>query len=1508
MPLAAGTHLGPYETLGLLGAGGMGEVYRARDARLGREVAVKVLPEQVACDPVRLARLQREARAIAALNHPNILTVHDVGTSAGRSYVVTELLQGETLRQAARSGERPQSELLQLAIQVAQGLEAAHAKGIVHRDIKPENVFVTRDGRAKILDFGVAKLSDGDVEPAAERGQVPNGGVATGAGFALGTVAYMSPEQVRGHPVDHRTDIFSLGVVLYELLSGEHPFRRETAMSTIGAILEETPQELATLSRSIAPALSRVVATCLEKSREARFRSAHDVACAIEAVLAEPAARAGLDQEERSPYPGLTSFTEKDAGIFFGRQQEVAELWSRLRTRRLLAVIGPSGAGKTSFVRAGLIPARPRGWAALYATPGRRPALALAQALTPELAGDAAAIGQLLRGLSDSAESAEDAWLVAAVIRWRSAHAEAVLVLDQFEELFTLNAGPAQQRFAALVARLVDEAGVHVVLVLRDDFLMCCHEHPPLAPLFRELLPLGVPTRDALRAAVLEPARRRGYSFEDERLADDMVRACEGARGTLPLLAFAVSRLWELRDPQRRLLTRTAHDQMGGVAGALGQHAEAALTAVGTAREGIVREVFRNLVTSRGTRAVVEREQLLSVFPEREAAEEVLRRLVEARLLTCYHAEGEAGHPGRERIEIVHESLLTAWPRLARWRAQDEDGARLRDQLRQAAQLWAERNRSRDLLWTGTAAHEFGLWRSRYPGALTALEEDFARAMREKARRRRRLVRATTAFAILGLVAVTIAIGVSRHGAVQAARRAEASELLAFAQARLASDPTEALALATASLELADTGAARVFAVKALSEGPPAREFVGGMLRTPSFSPSGRWLAVGGNSSDIRVLSAEGGRALVLRLDEPGANPYPAIGAWASDELLVTGRVGGDRVEVWSLPQGRRVRTIGFGRHSQWHVWSSSQLLCAETEDGGSGGVLLRSWRLPGGEGVRLGRVAPRQDAPLGMIAPDGRSWLAPGDHEITMLPLPVGSGRSRRLAPLEAKLVWPLYAVSSPDRLVATDEKGTVHVWSFPLGWPESAVKITRLERRPEGWPDPSGRWLAGYREAASRQHELRLWDLRTEPFVQHRTLRREGAWANAPAAFHPAGEWIVASNAESTRLRFWPLHRSAPSVVDRYSGPVAFSPDGGSLAMVADENRLRLWSLSGPPRSSAGPLPVLPSSPWVALAFAPQAKSLFGVTGDLFAPGERSVWLLPLDGEPPRRLPGTTTPDTLFGVVVSPGGRWVATAAAWGGPRKKLLIYDLLTGGVQELMQPPGAAAPVTGPAPSPAATGFEGGIVGALFAGERTLLTAGDGGIRRWNLSDGSHTLVCAAPAGQATSAAFSADARTALVTHRPRSAMRSCAQPMLCDLTSGSARRLPEFGDCVHAVALHRSGTVAATLDGEGLVRVGRLGRGTPHLLFGHARPIRRGLARLEISPDLRWLASVGLDETLRLWPMPDLEQAPLHAIGHQELLARLHALTNLRAKRDPSLAGGFAVTADPFTGWSDVPSW
>ena len=343
-PLAPGSRLGPYEIDDMIGAGGMGQVYRASDPRLGRHVAIKVLSGSSAADPEAVRRFETEARAAGTLDHPNLLVVYDVGRDGAVSYIVSELLTGETLREGLRSGPIPEREAIEYAVQITQGLTAAHERGIIHRDLKPENLFITRDRRIKILDFGVAKLirtSEADAPTAIVD-------TVTAPGVVVGTVGYMAPEQVRGEPIDHRADIFALGVVIHEMLAGSKPFQRDTTPESLTAILKDEPPDL---SPHASPALARCVRRCLEKRREDRFHSAHDLGLALD-LLSPITASGALPVADRA----ATAIPRRKALLYGAASLAVlaSGLGGAMLDRRLRPAVVPPSFRRLTF-RRGLI-------------------------------------------------------------------------------------------------------------------------------------------------------------------------------------------------------------------------------------------------------------------------------------------------------------------------------------------------------------------------------------------------------------------------------------------------------------------------------------------------------------------------------------------------------------------------------------------------------------------------------------------------------------------------------------------------------------------------------------------------------------------------------------------------------------------------------------------------------------------------------------------------------------------------------------------------------------------------------------------------------------------------------------------------------------------------------------------------------------------------------------------------------------------------------------------------
>ncbi len=478
--------------------------------------------------------------------------------------------------------------------------------------------------------------------------------------------------------------------------------------------------------------------------------------------FADKLALEGVDEreeraEDQAPYRGLATFTPADADRFVGRERETEAFTNRLRVTPLLVVVGASGAGKSSFVQAGLVPALGDRFTTLIVRPGTTPISTLTAVLHQAELGAA--------GLSIDGEELPEALRV-----WASKENRSLLVyIDQFEELFTLCHDPVErERYVAALIRLARSADdpIRVVLTVRDDFLLRCQQVEALRErLVHGLQLLATPTPGDLQRILIEPARRAGYQFEDPELPVEMVAEVAEMPAALPLLSFTASQMWDLRDRHHHRLSRKAYETLGGVGGALAQHAERVFGQMPSDEQRLVRVGFRNLVTADGTRAVLTRAELLEVLGRQASAESVLEKLITARLLTA--SEGVGG----DRVEVVHEALLSAWPRLIDWRREDAEGSRLRDQLRAAARQWEERGRPRGLLWRDEALTEYQLWRTRHGGQLMAIEQEFGDASAREALRGRRLRNAAigTILAVL-VVGMVVALVLYRDAESQRVR------------------------------------------------------------------------------------------------------------------------------------------------------------------------------------------------------------------------------------------------------------------------------------------------------------------------------------------------------------------------------------------------------------------------------------------------------------------------------------------------------------------------------------------------------------------------------------------------------------------------------------------------------------------------------------------------------------------------------------------------------------------
>ncbi len=1501
-----------YQILEMLGRGGMGEVWHAFDLKLRVEVALKALRPEFFKSERRLELLRQEVRAAREVVSPNVCRIFDLIEIEGRELVSMEYVDGATLLGVLQErGPLDLKEAQDIASQFLAGLEAIHKVGLVHRDIKPENIMLTRAGRVVVMDFGLARQE------------------TEGGGSVSGTPAYMAPEQAAGQQLDARADVYAAGVVLAEMVSPDGIKSYESRQSVWEGVRSE-PAEVP--DSPWAPVISRAVA----RDRERRPNSAHTLIRELEDVTLRVEGAENLH-----PYPGLASFTEGDAEYFFGREAEVEQVWRKLDgPPRMLGLVGPSGAGKSSFIRAGLVPNAGTGWAIITCTPGSSAFRSLSQALASELAGDADAMRDLV-DIEDLDTT------VSAVSRWRCQHSQALLVIDQFEELFTLNAPADRVRFANLLGRLNLEADVFVLLSMRDDFFFNCHQFEALNPLATDLTLLGPPTGAALRRALVQPATKCGYRFEADDLVKEMLAEVEGERGALPMLAFAAARLWEKRDRESGLLTREAYQDIGGVGGALARHAEATIDRIGVERLPIVRELFRNLVTAEGTRAVREWNELLSVFdgddkgkqivgagfiPAREAAKEVLRELIDARLLTSYEIREEDEAPTR-RVEIIHESLLANWPRLMGWQTQDADSSRLRDELRQAARTWDEHDRSEDRLWAGSAYREYELWRERYPGGLTEIEEAFTSEITAFATRRRRRRRFAAAVGVSALVIVLAIVTSLWRRSVLHERRAEAQKLIALGTLEMDDYPTAALAFATQSLQLADSEEARFLSLEALWQGPTV--FIVGEDRTDnvSFSPGGSWL--------VKTLEKQGDRdngslVLVSRTGEQRVVPFPpGTGKirtprtkFGAEEDLFLSEADlfaevGEPIVLWSAPEGRVLASA--------QPADDSELLRGRAIFADEGGPLALFTRddgdlvhvetlRPDGLHKRLGmiRMTIPEGGSRGLCMPrKSGEWLGVVEgNEVSV----VGVGRDgltqkRLLGRHEGKLLSFCDADPFGRFLVTVSRSGQIKLWdavgdrapttaddmrglfysnvsgdgshffavdSLPRekvaeGWIWSIEdlelhlrrRIQRIEQK--RWPafDPVGLRFA----MAGPVPATRVWSLGAPAAAEPTLLRRgKGTGAGYPE-FSPDGQW-VATGGDA----FWPLARREPAVIpldlNRFIGELQIGPEGRYVATAADA-KVSLFPLEGPvPPAGHTVFEVDGTLRLFDLAITTGGE-LFAVTGSF-----GQVWIGRDDGKGAQLLDVKGT----F-IDFSPDGQTLAIVN-FESPQTQVIIWDVAHARQVALLQLDDAEIRWN-----------------PVFRGDGRLLTGTSKGVVAWDVETGDHEVIA-----ELDVAGFNVneDGRRLLVAELGEEGIfgDSTSSPLFYDLDSGVITRLETHGTHFRSGALDRKGAVVATGGRDGIIRVGHVTGEEPHLLFGHDGAV--GL--LAFDPLGRWIISGGSEHTVRIWPMPDLSKPPLHTLPRDELIAKLKTLTNVRLVRDPDSSTGWKLTHKPFQGWDTVPTW
>jgi serine/threonine protein kinase/formylglycine-generating enzyme required for sulfatase activity len=803
-----------------LGVGSMGQVYLAHDLLLERPVAVKFL--HLGTDPAARARLIEEARAIARLQHPNVVSIYRVSDFAGHPYLVSEFVQGRPLHQLERPMKsRP---ALDIALDLTRGLAAAHRRGVLHRDIKPANAVLTEDGRAKLLDFGLAVILDGDRAPSARAPAQPGDASAlttdetsvlgeqtlarqqaarqaahepdaagprapdgteqdaTTAGFEAGSVSlipdaigdltsahaelpeyvvgtpmYMAPEVWRGETATRRSDLYSLGILLYELLAGTAPFRNVAIHELSNAVQQQEIPRLGEVSAAVEPALAAIVDRLVERDPRDRFRSADALLVALE----ECAAPSVIDTHpDGNPYRGLAAFEAAHASLFFGRRGEARELVDRVRVEAFVVVGGDSGTGKSSLCKAGVLTwlVEHDGWSCVEVVPGRHPVRALAAALAPWAGIDEAALVDLLRDGPDGVARAIRQHIVGERPTDRADSRPAVrqaprrllLFVDQLEELLTL-AAPEEARVVAtaLAALAVRSPSVRVLTTARSDFLSRLAMLPGLGEeLAHSLYFLPPLTGEHIREVIIRPAAAKGVVFESEALIETLVAQTEHAPGGLPLLQFTLAELWDARDHSARTIRAESLAALGGVGGALSRHADRLLAGLRDHERDAARRILLRLVTAEGTRTRRSKAELVTEGDARDAERAALEVLVRGRVLVANNAQDGA-------YEIAHEALLSSWSTLQGWLQRDAANHAMVERIEQAAEAWDRMGRPRDLLWGRRQVVEV---KAVDRAALAPREAAFLAAASRAIQRRWVIGASAAAVLVVGAVSVGIAI------------------------------------------------------------------------------------------------------------------------------------------------------------------------------------------------------------------------------------------------------------------------------------------------------------------------------------------------------------------------------------------------------------------------------------------------------------------------------------------------------------------------------------------------------------------------------------------------------------------------------------------------------------------------------------------------------------------------------------------------------------------------------
>jgi WD40 repeat protein/serine/threonine protein kinase len=1378
----SGQFLKGYAIGNQIGAGSFGAVYRATQASVGREVAIKIILPNFANQPEFIRRFETEAQIVARLEHPHIVPLFDYWREPDRAYLVMRLLPSNLRYQLEETGPLALPDAAQLADQMASALAMSHRQEVVHRDIKPDNILLDNEGNAYLTDFGLAEVIKSSLESSSDT--------------VTGSPAYMSPEQLKGELLTSQSDIYAFGIVLYEMLVGQHPYEKLSISDLIRKHLLEPLPLIHSQRADVPEAVDRVLQRATAKDLAERYPDAQALAADFRnALLGHPTMTLTPVEENQpiaNPYKGLRAFEEADAGDFFGREALVERLIRTLADdhplARFLAVVGPSGSGKSSLVQAGLIPALRRGalrgsnrWFYLSMVPSTQPLRHLETALLSIAVRPVARLSERLRTDPRALVTVTDEILAGD-------DSELVLVVDQFEEVFTQVSDESERaQFLALLQTAVADPNsrVRVLALLRADY----YDRPLIYEHFGALMQarthIVLPLSEGeLEDAIMLPAQRVGVQMEPNLIAGILadVRAEPGA---LPLLQYALTEVFERR--QGRLMTLEGYEDIGRAAGALARRADRVYERMTPALQGTARQVFLRLVTlGEGTtdlRRRARRSELLSAVQNPDQLEQILTIFGRHRLLSFDH-DPTTREP---TIEVAHEALLREWRALRRWLDESREDVIQQRRLAGLAAEWLNGGKDPSFLLRGAQLEQFETWSGRTIMALADIERDFIAAsimarerqfVEERARRereaaleararrfQRRLIAVMFAATVIALFLSFFAFG-ERQDAQDA--RDDAQHNAFFAQTQAASaataaaiashraDELQSLALvgdAQRALESRsfDLALALVVAANHIPNTTIEAENLLGEM-----APVAPLLVFAGHSQTVNTVAA---------------SPDGQYALSGSDD---------NTLMLWNIATGQPIRTL-VG-HTE-RVRSVAFLPDGTRAISASDDETLIVWNVQTGEIIHT-LVGHEDDVFAVAVNAEGQ-WAVSG-------------GRDRVL------IVWDL----ATGQLVRRLGKNEGH-----------AERITCVAISPNGNLILSG----------SGDNTLMLWDAETGDILAQLEAHRD---AVTDVAFSPDGARFLSASADGTLILWSTASRTEINRLIEHTervSSVAFSPDGrwavsgagNQFAGASTDNSVILWDL----------LLAQPISRYVGhqfyvsdVAFGPNGRTILSASADKTL----HLWASDYNVEQMRRA--AVPNDTPY------------QAVGFSPDQTKALIA--MPGNILALQ-----TAEPDSPAP---ATRFFGEHAGAITAvtispdGTRALTTSSDRMVRLWDLKTGKLVYTLAGHTNEVNSVVFSPDGTQALSASRDRSLI-------LWDLSTGEAIRT--FGmrhtNSINAVAFSPDGTQALSASADQSVILWDVATGdTLQVLRGHRGPVNC----VAFSPDGRWAVSGSADKTLIIWDL------------------------------------------------------